>query len=421
VSDSAQRLLPQPGARIAFLNADLRAGGSTVFSLHVAAAMVEQGIPAKVFSMLPAHSLAADFERRRVPVARLERTDLIFEDRVAATLDQLRDFAPTVVIASIGFDLCEVLRYVPTGVSRVGVVHAVNEGTFGYISKYGAWLDRVVGVSKWVEEQVKSAVTFPTERISSIELGVPVPKQAPLRDFDPGRPLRLLYVGRLDEPAKRVRLFPKIHARLCETGTPFSWTIAGSGPEREFLETHMPSQPGHEVSFRGLVAYSDLPRLYAAHDVILLTSDSETFSLSLHEGMAMGLVPVASDIPGRVGEIVTPQTGCSVPVNDIGGYANAIRWLHEHRSEMKAMSAASRELITHFYSVEAMAERWIAFVLGLPRPGTQPWPRRWKILPPHDVPDPQRYRGMWRVLRRLGARAMGRSAWGRAVGKAESN
>src|SRR5204863_9099234 len=194
--------------------------------------------------------------------------------------------------------------------------------------------------------------------------------------------LRILYLGRLEEPAKRVRLFPGILQRLKESQIPFVWTIAGEGPERPFLENEMVTKnERQQVRFAGVVAYSNVPALLAEHDILLLTSDAETFSFSLHEGMGAGLVPVVSDLPGPVREAVTPEAGILVSPSAMSGYAEAIIWLHEHREKMRSMSAKAREAIGRAYSIEAMTDRWLDLFARPPRKPPV-WPEHWDLLPP---------------------------------------
>jgi glycosyltransferase involved in cell wall biosynthesis len=346
------------GHRVAFLNYDLWAGGSTVFSLTLGSELQRRGIPAHVFSMHRRHPLIEDFGSAGLAVTRPEHEHWILEDRLAFILRAIRAFEPTAIVACLGFETCETLRYIPSSVARIGMIHATHAGSFEWIDDYAQWLDLIVGVSRAVEDEIKTSVRFPEERITSVELGVPIPETSH-KLSDSNEPLKVLYLGRLEEGSKRVRLFPRILRRLRELGVPFHWTIAGVGPERGFLEAEMTSVPNQAVSFAGLINYRDVPKLLAEHDVILLTSDSETFSLTLHEAMAAGLVPVASDIPGRVGEIVTPETGKPVPPNEPEAYADAIAWLHGHRAELALMSKASRKMIAENSSASAMTERWL--------------------------------------------------------------
>ena len=387
--------------RVALLNVDLWLGGGTVFLINFAADLVRRGIPCQVFGLNEVNSLAADFERLRIPVS-CGRPGDIFEDRITGALRQLAAFQPTVVIGSSP-DVWELYRYLPDGVGKLSVIHLALPSTTRYIPLYKDFMDAAIGVAPHVKEAVAESLATASLPVYCIGPGVPIPEALPPRSLTGAEntPLRILYLGRLEEDAKRVRTFPVIFKHLQESGIPFVWNIAGGGPERPYLESQLVSDnPQQVVNFRGIVPYSDVPALLAENDIILLTSDSESFPLSLQEAMGSGLVPVVSDIKGRVREAVTKDIGIRVPVENLKGYADAIVWLHHHREAMQAMSAAAYQAIHEGYSVEVMVNHWMPLLEK--RPATPPvWPKRWKIKAPITATSSLRYSMPMRILRRI--------------------
>jgi glycosyltransferase involved in cell wall biosynthesis len=220
--------------------------------------------------------------------------------------------------------------------------------------------------------------------------------------IDPLRPLRIIYLGRLDREQKRVHLFPQIFKQLKGSGIPFHWTIAGEGPENFSLEQALQSSPTQAISFPGKIAYADVPELLRAHDVFLLASDYEGLPLSLLEAMGHGLVPVVSDLKSGIPEVVDADNGILVPVNDVAGYARAIIHLHQHRDELAAKSAAARARVRQEFSVAAMTDRWLA---AFPAPPVSPpvWPERRNISAPLTAAHPVYFSPPLRALRRLAA------------------
>jgi glycosyltransferase involved in cell wall biosynthesis len=219
----------------------------------------------------------------------------------------------------------------------------------------------------------------------------------PARDFT--APLRVVYHGRLETEQKRVQLFPQILAQLQASGLPFHWTIAGEGSERMALEQTMKSSPAQTVSFPGQIAYAKVPEILRGHDICLLASDYEGFCLSVAEAMGYGLVPVVSDLPAGIPEMVDKTTGILVPVNDVAGYARGIIHLHQHRDELAAKSAAARARVKTRFSVEAMAERWLR-VLPQRGPNEIHWPESWRIMAPLGSAQPLRFSRPARFIRR---------------------
>ena len=162
---------------------------------------------------------------------------------------------------------------------------------------YAPWMDLAVMVSKTMKQKAEAMPEFAGVPVACLPYGVPMCPDAglPARDFT--APLRLLYLGRLENEQKRVRLFPQMLEQLKASGIPFHWTIAGDGPEKMALEQAMRGSPNQTVSFPGKISYAVVPEILRAHDIFLLASDYEGLPLSLLEAMGAGLVPVVSELP----------------------------------------------------------------------------------------------------------------------------
>jgi len=372
--------------RIAFLNEDLWLGGGTTFVFNLSGELVRRRVPLLVSSLSHIDSLASDFVRLCIPVAKERQPFRIFEDRLRSVLESLAMFKPNAALVNMTPITGEILRYLPEGVRKVGIVHTRCQNNFDNIVRYAAFMNLVVTVSREAKEELKQAfdgagVSAPT--IICIEPGVPLPGAEFQKRGDPSNPLRILYLGRLEDGAKRVRLFPQILRDLEASGIAFAWTIAGEGPERLWLESQMrPRRENQKVHFTGTVPYSRVGSLLAEHDILLLTSSTESFPLSLHEAMAWGLVPVVSDLPGRIRELVTPKTGIRVDPDDVTGYAASIVRLHGDRGAMAEMSKAASLVIAKEHSVSAMADRWMAAIEDLGPFGELDWPCRFEVKAP---------------------------------------
>jgi glycosyltransferase involved in cell wall biosynthesis len=387
--------------RVALVSGNLNLGGVTTFLCNLGGELVRRKIPVEVLSFKDEHPLAADFQRLNIPVHCQDHRRLIFEDRMLAVLRELGRFQPTVVLANLDAMSFEVLRYLPAGVFRIGVGHSDHPSLHEMMRHYVPHMDLMALVSQVMKSKTGALPEFSSVPQVYLPLGVPIPPDQHLaaRRFD--RPLRIIYLGRLTEEQKRVRLFPAILEQLKSSGLPFHWTIAGEGPEREFLERTMTGAPPQQtVSFPGKILYADVPRLLSEHDVFLLASDHEGLPLSLLEAMGQGLVPVISDLESGVREVVDAGNGIRVPVDDTSGYARAIIHLHEHRDELAAQSAAARERVKKEFSVAAMTDRWLAAFPAAQRP-VAPWPKRWKIAAMLATDQSSRYSPRLRVLRRL--------------------
>jgi hypothetical protein len=385
---------------VAFVTGSLNLGGTTTFLCNLGGELVRRGISVRVLNLEKANPLGSDFQRLNIPVQSLDDRRMICEDRLAMVLGELSRFQPAVVLANLAPTSFEALRYVPAGVFRVGTGQSDDPGVYEMLRHYAPHMDLLAVVSKTMKAKAEAMPEFGRVPVHYLPYGVPLPESLNATARLKG-PLRILYLGRLWQVQKRVRLFPVIFDRLKSSGIPFHWTVAGEGPEKAFLQQAMiPAPPEQTVSFTGSIPYRDVPQVLREHDVFLLPSDSEGLPLSLLEAMGHGLVPVVSNLESGVSEVVDATNGVLVPVNDVEGYARAIVHLHQHRDELAAKSAAARARVRTEFSVGAMADRWLAAFPKEP-PAIGAWPADWKIKPPLPARHPVCFSPPMRVLRRL--------------------
>jgi len=386
--------------RVALVTGVLDLGGTTTFLCNLAGELLRRDFKAGVFSLEQDNPLAGDFARLKIPVFTTDQRRRIFEDRLESVLLELARFEPTSVVANLSATSFEALRYVPSGVFRIGTAQSHDPGVYRTVRAYAPQMDAIGAVSKTIQQTLATLPEFARLPVHYLPYGVPMPAPETLVAHDPGAPLRILYLGRLQQEQKRVRLFPQILQALAASGMPFHWTVAGEGPERAFLQAAMKSPaPAQTVSFPGMIRYDDVPRVLSEHNVFLLASDYEGLPLSLLEAMARGLVPVVSDLPSGVCEVVGSTTGRLVPPDNVSGYAEAILWLRSHGEEMGRLSRNAREAVRHKFSVAAMTDRWLSVLDGAPaRPVS--WPGHWKIKPILLARNPWRFSPPLRLARR---------------------
>ena len=350
--------------------------------------------------------MASDFEQLHIPLFRLDERHGIFEDRLQAVLKRLREFRPTVVLANLSPISFEVLRYVPPLVFRIGAVQSDDPAVYETARRYVGVMDAIAAVSAAIKRKIEADPGFAGVPVKYLPYGVPMPEALALVRGRSSEPMRILYLGRLEHEQKRVRLFPEILRRLEASGIPFRWTIAGDGSERPWLEANLRTSPGDQaVSILGNVPYAQVPRLLATHDIFLLTSDYEGLPLSLLEAMGHGLVPVVSNLPSGIPEVVDENTGKLVPQDNTAGYAEAIIALHNHPDEIRRLSLNARERVQRDFSVTAMADRWLN---AFPEPPRQNviWPEQWQIKPILGCQYPLYFSSPIRWVRRLFKKAL---------------
>jgi glycosyltransferase involved in cell wall biosynthesis len=389
-----------PSTRVSLVTGGLGLGGATTFLCNLGGELVRRRIPVEIYSLESTNTLGSDFERLRVPVLCQDDRRLILEDRLSRILSELCRFRPTAVIATLGAVSFEVLRYVPSGVFRMGMVQADDPNVYRMVRFYREHLDGMAAVSRTIQKKLGAMPEFENVPVHYLPYGVPMgesPANCPAARQ--GR-LRILYLGRLAREQKRVQLFPGILAQLIASGIPFHWTIAGEGPEEGFLRTSMVTpSPEQTVSFPGRIEYGAVPQLLSQHDIFLLASDYEGLPLSLLEAMGCGLVPVVSDLTSGIPEVVDESTGRRVPTDDAAGYGRAILELHRNRERLERLSENAQAKVRREFSVSSMTERWLGVLPEHALPNVD-WPGSWRIRAPLEQPDRIAFTAPGRLIRR---------------------
>ena len=174
-------------------------------------------------------------------------------------------------------------------------------------------------------------------------------------------PLRLLFVGRFDEPRKGLRHLLAAAALLRERGRDFELRVVGPGDPLAFGELTRRSG----ATFVGRVDDHELAAMYHWCDLFCAPSThGESFGVVLIEAMASGRPVVASDIPGY--RDATAGAAILVPPGDPAALADAIastaddEWLRHavvgrgwHRAHQLAWSRVALSLNELYEDVAA--------------------------------------------------------------------
>jgi glycosyltransferase involved in cell wall biosynthesis len=201
------------------------------------------------------------------------------------------------------------------------------------------------------------------DRVVSIGGGVHPPRAAvPSRTI--GRPVRLLYAGRLDNEQKRILDLPPFLDLLESHGLPFSVAIAGTGPAEAELRSRLSDrvQDG-SVEFHGWLSREALyERLYPRADCFVHFAGWEGITIAPREAMAHGVVPVITCFPGlRVeGQFRDDETALTFPVGDVAAAASCVRRLVQESGLFERLSTAARDSQTGRYSFDGSMDAWAA-------------------------------------------------------------
>lgn len=167
----------------------------------------------------------------------------------------------------------------------------------------------------------------------------------------------VLFVGKLID-VKGVPVLIEALGHLSAAGRSVRLLVVGSGPLAGQL-ARMAEAKSVPATFAGFVNQTRLPDIYAAADVLVLPSWSETWGLVVNEAFACGLPVIVSDRVGCAPDMIAPGlTGTVFQAGNVVQLADAIRyWLDvgDRDAIDRAIDACSRR-----YSPANAADAFIA-------------------------------------------------------------
>jgi glycosyltransferase involved in cell wall biosynthesis len=165
----------------------------------------------------------------------------------------------------------------------------------------------------------------------------------------------LLFVGRLDDPVKRVSTLIEAFVLLADDHPDVDFLIAGGGPDedelRQMAEETLPSR----VRFLGWVTPEQKPPLYNAAECLLLASRSEGFPTVVGEAMACGTPVLASNVGGINELVVGGQTGWLFEPGDDSHLAQLLGEVLDSPERLAAMRSQARKVAEDRLSRRAVA------------------------------------------------------------------
>jgi len=115
-----------------------------------------------------------------------------------------------------------------------------------------------------------------------------------------------------------------------------------------------------KVRFIGKVAHKELPAWYRAATVVVNPSLSESFGISIVEGMACGIPVVGTKVGGMLETIVDGETGLSVDAERPDLLADALLEVLGSPEKADTMGRHGRQRAVEGFSWRARADRLIA-------------------------------------------------------------
>ncbi len=222
--------------------------------------------------------------------------------------------------------------------SSLDAVTAVSQASADSIQPY-CGLDRSISVIGYMVNDPSNQVALSSRELDPIAVGC-------LARLDPEKDLGTLLLGMSLALEKRSDL------RL---------TIYGDGPMRAELNSQAQSLGlDRSVTFGGVFAKPDLPRIMVGLDIVVLTSLWEGLPVSLIEAIAFGKPVIATDVGGVREIIVNDRNGFMIPPRSPEALAEAIIAVASDKHLYDRMAQAGREhYLTHF-TPEGVVPQYVA-------------------------------------------------------------
>jgi glycosyltransferase involved in cell wall biosynthesis len=247
-------------------------------------------------------------------------------------------------------------------VAVVGVAHSDDPEHYEHVGRLGDYWDGVVAGSHAIKQTIARRYPSLRPRLHAIPYGTQIPEFCPVRPASGGSALKIVYASRLTQVQKRVLDLPGIASALADRGVPFRLTVIGAGEDRDRLLTGLrPYLADGRAEYKGLLAIQQLPSELEKHDVFLLTSDFEGMPLTLLDAMGRGCVPVVTDIPSGIPELVHDGVnGYRLPVGDLVGFGERLAALQRDSTLRGVMALQAHETVSRGgYRVEDMVTNYL--------------------------------------------------------------
>jgi len=230
-------------------------------------------------------------------------------------------------------------------VKCVCTVHGYEKNLYLTVHKWVlARFDAVIAVSSsFLRDMKKSGYTSPAFRVIHNSISndyQPIERQ---HEHTRSTTTKAVMVSRFDWSKDQMTV-AKAMTVLKEREVDISLDFIGAGPDeymspvREFTTSH-----GLQGMIQFLGEIDDLTRILPAYDLMVMSSNAESFGIALVEGMASGLPVVASDIPSFREITSDSRFGILFEPVDDKDLADRIQALISSPTKMRELSALSLE------------------------------------------------------------------------------
>lgn len=242
----------------------------------------------------------------------------------------------------------------------LGVVHSDVETQYGLAEMYRSIAPCWIGVSQRCFSELERRIGGRETLVRYLPYPMNIP-DSEIRHHS--GPLRMAYVGRIEEDQKKVSRLVCLFRRLVSRGVEFRATIVGSGAVSQSFIADLESA-GAEVSKRvvceGALDRVAVDEVWRSNEIALLVSSYEGLPIAILEAMSAGVCPVAMEISSGLGDLVlSGENGIIVPQGDVDAMADALCGLSCDRERLMRVRISAKNRIKEHFSPRVHMEKLV--------------------------------------------------------------
>ncbi len=217
----------------------------------------------------------------------------------------------------------------------------ILHGDFKYYYKIAETYQNVIDfyftVSLYIKEQLTQKLKQQEKSRIKTEYA-PIPKIEFVNKYRNQKGINISFVGSIDK-RKGTQFFYEIIKELLNKNVKFNFDIIGDGPLFSKIRNEL--SVFDNVFFRGQISNEEVIGILKETDVFLFPTLSEGMPLSVIEAMKAGCVPVVSDIPTGIPEIIiNGKTGYRIEIGGTKEFAKKILILYKNKELLNKMKAS---------------------------------------------------------------------------------
>lgn len=227
--------------------------------------------------------------------------------------------------------------------------------------------DGIITTGQSVREAMINRNGIEPDRIVSIPTGISLERFSPGVDPQPVRSSlgidadeKVVSIVAILRSIKRHDVFLKAARIIKDRLGRVKFIIAGDGPMKDFVSGII-TELGLEQDVLMLGHREDVPELFAASDVVALTSDMEGVPQSISQAMAMEKPVVAAAVGGIPDLILDRKTGLFAEAGSPESFADRICELLANGELSHSLGSAARKYVLGHHTDTIMANRTIDF------------------------------------------------------------